>query len=48
MFSKIPNEMDWTAAMPIVIFAVIAAAAGALVPAIIAARTRPVEVLRYE
>jgi len=48
MFSKIPNEMDWSAAMPILIFAVIAAAAGALVPAIIAARTRPVEVLRYE
>ncbi len=48
MFSKIPNEMDWAGAMPIVIFAVIAAALGALVPAIIAARTKPVEVLRYE
>jgi lipoprotein-releasing system permease protein len=48
MFNKIPNEMDWSAAMPILIFAVIAAALGALVPAIIAARTRPVEVLRYE
>jgi ABC-type antimicrobial peptide transport system permease subunit len=31
-----------------VIFAIIAAAIGALVPAIIAARTRPVNVLRYE
>lgn len=48
MFSKIPNEMDWAAAMPIVLFAVTAAALGAVVPAIIAARTRPVEVLRYE
>ncbi len=48
MFSKIPNEMDWAGAMPIVLFAVIAAALGALVPAIIAARTKPVEVLRYE
>ncbi len=48
MFSKIPNQMDWSAAMPILIFAVAAAALGALVPAIIAARTRPVEVLRYE
>lgn len=48
MFSKIPNEMDWAAAMPIVLFAVAAAALGAVVPAIIAARTRPVEVLRYE
>jgi len=48
MFSKIPNQMDWVSAMPILIFAVIAAALGALVPAIIAARTKPVEVLRYE
>ncbi len=48
MFSKIPNEVDWGAAMPIVAFAVIAAAVGALVPAIIAAWTKPVNVLRYE
>jgi len=48
MFSKIPNDMDWGGALPIVLFAVIAAALGAVVPAIIAARTRPVDVLRYE
>jgi len=48
MFSKIPNEVDWSSALPIVLFAVVAAAIGALIPAIVAARTRPVEILRYE
>ncbi len=48
MFSKIPSEVDWGSALPIVLFAVVAAAVGALIPAIVAARTRPVEILRYE
>ena len=48
MFSKIPSEVDWSSALPIVLFAVVAAAVGALIPAIVAARTRPVEILRYE
>lgn len=48
IFSKIPSEIDWAAVWPIVVSAVVAAAAGALIPAIIAARTRPVNVLRYE
>ncbi|MBA7680233.1 Lipoprotein-releasing system transmembrane protein LolE [subsurface metagenome] len=48
MFSKIPSEVDWSSALPIVLFAVAAAAIGALIPAIVAARTRPVEILRYE
>ncbi|GAH88693.1 unnamed protein product, partial [marine sediment metagenome] len=48
MFSKIPSEVDWASALPIVLFAVVAAAVGALIPAIVAARTRPVEILRYE
>ena len=48
MFSSIPNEVDWGWALPIVLLAVIAAAIGALIPAIVAARTRPVEILRYE
>jgi len=48
MFSKIPSEVDWPSALPIVLFAVIAAAIGALIPAIVAARTRPIEILRYE
>jgi len=48
MFSKIPNEVDWGAAMHIVFFAVIAAALGALIPAVVALRVRPVDILRYE
>jgi lipoprotein-releasing system permease protein len=48
MFSRIPNEVDWSAAMVIAACAVAAAAVGALVPAIAAAITRPVNVLRYE
>jgi len=48
MFSKIPNEISWGSALPIVLLAVVAAALGALIPAIVASRTRPVEILRYE
>jgi lipoprotein-releasing system permease protein len=48
LFSRIPNEVDWSSALPIVLFAIIAAAIGAVIPAIVAARTKPVEILRYE
>lgn len=48
MFNKIPNEVDWASALPIMLFAIIAAALGTLIPALVAARTRPVEILRYE
>jgi lipoprotein-releasing system permease protein len=48
MFSKIPNNIDWWAVLPIVLFAIIAATIGTLIPAIVAARTKPVEILRYE
>jgi lipoprotein-releasing system permease protein len=48
MFSKIPNEVDWASVLPIVLLAIIAAAIGTLIPAIVAARTKPVEILRYE
>lgn len=48
MFSRIPNEMDWVSVFPIVLFAIIAAAIGALIPAIVAVRVRPVDILRYE
>jgi lipoprotein-releasing system permease protein len=48
MFSEIPNQVNWGWALPIVLFAVLAATIGALIPAIVAARTRPVEILRYE
>lgn len=48
MFDKIPNEVDWASSLPIIGLAIAAAALGALTPAIIAALTKPVEVLRYE
>lgn len=48
MFSRIPNEVDWAWALPIVFFAVAAAIIGALIPAVVAARTEPVNILRYE
>ena len=48
LFNKIPNEVDWSSALPIVLFAIIAAAVGAVIPAIVAARTKPVKILRYE
>jgi ABC-type lipoprotein release transport system permease subunit len=48
MFSKIPNEIDWSLAFQIIFFAILAAAIGAFLPAIGAARTRPVNILRYE
>jgi lipoprotein-releasing system permease protein len=48
MFSRIPNEVNWNSALTIVLLAILAVVLGALMPAIIAARTRPVNVLRYE
>jgi len=48
MFNKIPNQVDWGWALTFMALAVGAAAVGALTPAIIAALTKPVEVLRYD
>jgi ABC-type lipoprotein release transport system permease subunit len=48
MFSKIPNEVDWQAAVWIALSAIAGAAIGAVIPAVSAAMTRPVNVLRYE
>ena len=48
LFSKIPNEVNWPWALRIVLLAIIAAAIGTLIPAIVAARTKPVNILRYE
>ena len=48
LFSKIPNEVNWPWALRIVLLAIIAAAIGSLIPAIVAARTKPVNILRYE
>jgi lipoprotein-releasing system permease protein len=48
MFSEIPNEVNWSWALVIVLIAIGAAVVGTLIPAIVAARTGPVEILRYE
>ncbi|MBP8304097.1 MAG: ABC transporter permease [Phycisphaerae bacterium] len=47
-FDWIPNQVAWGSVLEIVLLATAAACVGALVPAIVAARTRPVEILRYE
>lgn len=48
MFIKIPNQVDWAATFVIILLVIIAASFGTLIPAAVAARTRPVEILRYE
>ncbi len=48
MFSRIPNEVDWGSTLFVVLFAIAAAAIGALIPAVVAARTKPINILRYE
>jgi lipoprotein-releasing system permease protein len=48
MFSKIPNEVAWLWAFCFVLLAIIAAVIGTFIPAIVAAATKPVEILRYE
>lgn len=48
MFSTIPNQIDWNSVVWIVAVAVLAAGIGALIPAVVAARLKPVEILRYE
>ncbi len=48
MFSRIPSEVDWHSVLWIALSAILGAAIGALVPAMSAAMTRPVNVLRYE
>lgn len=48
VFEKIPEQVDLGATFWIILFAIIAAGVGALIPAIVAARTKPVEILRYE
>ena len=48
IFSRIPNQVDWNWACVIGLSAVAAAAVGALIPALVAAGSRPVNILRYE
>lgn len=48
MFTRIPNQIDWPSVFWVAAAAIIAAGLGALIPAIAAARLKPVEILRYE
>lgn len=47
-FDRIPNTMDPTTATIVFVVAVISAVAGALIPAVWAARMNPIEALRFE
>jgi lipoprotein-releasing system permease protein len=47
-FTQIPNTMHWGSVLWITAAGVIAAAIGSLIPAIAAARVKPVETLQYE
>ncbi|MCI0498409.1 MAG: FtsX-like permease family protein [Planctomycetales bacterium] len=48
LFARIPNTMHWGSVVWITASGIGAAAAGSLIPAIAAARIRPVEILQYE
>ena len=48
MFTQIPNTMHWGSVLWITAAGVIAAAIGSLIPAVAAARVKPVETLQYE
>jgi len=48
MFEQIPNEVNYSAVWPIALIAIAGCCLGALIPAILAAKTKPVEILRYE
>ncbi|MBN2456837.1 MAG: ABC transporter permease [Sedimentisphaerales bacterium] len=48
VFDKIPARIDTAMTLWVVVFAIIAACIGALIPAILAVRTRPIDILRYE
>ena len=48
MFSRIPSEVNWFWVLIFVLAAIVAAVIGTLIPAVVAATTKPVEILRYE
>jgi len=48
IFSRIPDRVDLKWALIIILCAIIAAMLGGLIPAITAALTKPVKILRYE
>jgi lipoprotein-releasing system permease protein len=48
LFSRIPNEVNWSWAVLFMVAATAAAAIGTLIPAVVAAVTKPVNILQYE
>ncbi len=44
----IPHQIHWPSVWPIVLVAIAGCCLGALIPAFVAAKTKPVEILRYE
>jgi lipoprotein-releasing system permease protein len=48
MFTRIPSQMNWQWGACIFVIAILAAGIGAFIPAIMAARIKPVKILRYE
>jgi len=47
-FDKIPAKLDWNEVSIIMLFSILSAIFGSLVPAIVASRLDPVEAIRYE
>ena len=47
-FDRIPHNLDPVEVTTIVVVAIISSVLGALIPAVLAARLRPIESLRYE
>lgn len=48
LFSRIPNEVNWTWALMFICAAILAAVTGTFIPAVVAAITKPVRILQYE
>ncbi len=48
LFPDIPNEVDWSATMIIMIAAVVGSLIGSMIPAVRAALMKPIQALRYE
>ena len=46
--NTIPNVVNWEMVLPVVLLAIAGSMFGALIPAIVAARSKPVDILRYE
>ncbi len=47
-FERIPAKLDWSEVSVIMIFSILSAILGSLVPAVVASRLDPVEAIRYE